>query len=106
MLITHLDTNAPVLPCARTTPAVFPASCANNIVNVPFPLSYAPIPSPKPASLYEPIASPAVNNEVKDAPGVNGNKYGDCDEFEPVIPGTKTVLGALYATNLLAPFKL
>ena len=46
---THLETNAPVEPCARTMPLVFGSSWFKRTVNVPSPLSNAPSPSGIPA---------------------------------------------------------
>ena len=51
LLIIHFETNVPINPWSRTTPNVFPISWLINTVNVPSPLSYAPIPSINPEAV-------------------------------------------------------
>ena len=49
--MTHFDTKAPLLPCARTMPFGTAISWFIVTVNVPSPLSKAPRPSARPTIL-------------------------------------------------------
>ena len=51
LLIIHLETKAPLAPCARTAPKALPNSWFINNVNVPLLLSKAPKPSGIPTIL-------------------------------------------------------
>ena len=51
LFIIHFEINAPFCPCFLTTPSVVLTSCATNSVNVPSPLSKAPVPSATPVNL-------------------------------------------------------
>jgi len=78
------DTNAPRLPWARMSPTVAPSSWFTSRVNVPSPLSNAPIPSGMPTRRYPPTLSPTVRIDVVLTPGPTGRMYGLADVLGPM----------------------
>jgi hypothetical protein len=101
--IVHLDTKAPIAPCAREVPTVLVNSWLASSVNVLWSsFSNAPSPSGIPTRRYGvpsglvSTESPTVRIDLIATPGEVGTRYGGCE-----LDGPVDVAGPAIATAVL-----